>query len=94
MIDEKTVERVAALARLKISEQEKSAFVKELGSIIEYIEQLKTAATEGVEPTAYMVVEHDSLRDDSEKSSLPAERVLKNGPSVKKGFFAVPKVIK
>ena len=78
MIDKKTVEYVAELARLKVSEEEKSAFVKELGSILDYIEQLKSADTEGVDPTSFMVVEHDSLRDDIEKSSLAPEISLKN----------------
>lgn len=93
MIDKKVVEHIANLARLELTEDEKTSFTDELGSILEYVEQLNRADTEGVEPTSFMVPEHDPLRDDVEKESLPAKKALQSGPSVKKGFFAVPKVI-
>lgn len=93
MIEEKTVEHIADLARLEVTEGEKASFTQELDSILKYIEQLNSADTEGVEPTVFMVPEHDPLREDMEKESFPADKTLKNGPSVKKGFFAVPKVI-
>ncbi len=93
MIDKKVVEHIANLAKLEVTEDEKASFTKELDSILEYMEQLNSANTEGVEPTSFMVPEHDPFRDDREKESLPAEKTLQNGPSVKKGFFAVPKVI-
>ena len=93
MIDKKVVEYIANLARLELTEDEKASFTDELGSILEYVEKLSSADTEGVEPTSFMVSEHDPMRDDMEKESLPANKALQNGPSVKKGFFAVPKVI-
>ena len=93
MIDKKVVEHIANLAKLEVTEGEKASFAKELDSILEYMEQLNSANTERVEPTSFMVPEHDPFRDDREKESLSAEKTLQNGPSVKKGFFAVPKVI-
>ena len=93
MIDKQVVEHIADLARLELTEDEKTSFTSELCSILEYVEQLNKADTEGVEPTAFMVPDHDPLRDDVEKESLSAQKALQNGPSVKKGFFAVPKVI-
>jgi len=93
VIERKTVEHIANLARLEVSQEEIASFTRELGSVLDYIEQLNAADTEKVEPTAFMVPEHDSLRDDTIKESLPLEKFLQIGPSVKKGFFAVPKVI-
>lgn len=93
MIDKKDVEYVANLARLEVSEDEKNHFTKELGAIVGYIEKLNSADTQGVEPTAYMEPVHDPLRDDIIKPSFSIEKSLANGPSVKKGHFAVPKVI-
>jgi aspartyl-tRNA(Asn)/glutamyl-tRNA(Gln) amidotransferase subunit C len=93
MIDKKTVEYIAQLARLEVTEQEKELFVKELSAVLEYVEFLKGAPTGGIEPTAYATAEHNPLRDDVVQESLPAGKLLQNGPSVKKGFFAVPKVI-
>lgn len=93
MIDKNTVEHIANLARLELGEGDIASFTEELGSILDYVEQLNQVNTEGIEPTAFMVPEHDPLRGDKKKKSLPAEKILQNGPSVKKGFFAVPKVI-
>lgn len=93
MIEKKVVEYIANLARLEVTDEEIASFTRELGSVLEYMEQLNSADTEGVEPTSFMVPEIDPFRDDREKESLTREKVLQNGPSVKKGFFAVPKVI-
>lgn len=93
MIEKKTVEYVADLARLGLTDGEKILFTKELGAIITYIDQLNQADTDHVEPTAYIETAHNALRDDIPQECLSAEKALENGPVVKKGFFAVPKVI-
>jgi aspartyl-tRNA(Asn)/glutamyl-tRNA(Gln) amidotransferase subunit C len=93
MITREQVLRVAELARLKINEDEVETFTKQLGSILEFVEQLKTLDTSNVEPTCFLEPSHDPLRDDVEKPSLPRDEALANGPKVKNGFFAVPKVI-
>ncbi len=93
MFDKGTIEYIANLARLEITEDEKVSFSQKLGSILEYMEQLSCINTEGVEPTSFMVPQHNPLRDDIENKSLSIEQTLRNGPSIKKGFFAVPKVI-
>jgi len=93
MIDRKQVEQIARLARLRLSEQETEEYTRQLGSIFEFVEQLKKADTASVEPTCFMEPSHDTLRDDREKPSLARDELLQNAPLVKKGFFAVPKVI-
>ncbi|MBN1130333.1 MAG: Asp-tRNA(Asn)/Glu-tRNA(Gln) amidotransferase subunit GatC [Chitinispirillaceae bacterium] len=93
MIDREKVLQIAKLARLRLSEDEIEHFTGQLGSIFEYVEQLNAVDTSGVEPTCFMEPAHDPLRDDVEKPSLAVDEALKNGPRVKKGFFAIPKVI-
>jgi len=93
MIDREQVLRIAELARLKLSEAEIGNFTGQLGSILEYVKQLDEADTAKVEPTCFMEPSHDPLRSDNEKPSLSQEEALQNGPKVKKGFFAIPKVI-
>ena len=93
MIDRAVVEKIAGLARLELTDAEKDAHAHDLAAILGYVEQLKAVDTEGVEPTAYLIPEHDPLRDDVVKPSLDKEDALSNGPKVKNGFFAVPKVI-
>ncbi len=93
MIDKEQVRHIAKLARLAVSDAEIETFTIQLGSILEYAGQLDAADTSGVEPMAFVSVQSDPLRNDEMLPSLPREHLLKNGPSIKKGCFAVPKVI-
>jgi len=93
MITREQVLHIAHLARLKLTEAEIESFTRQLGSILDYVEQLNKVDTGSVEPTSLTLPAQDYLRDDTEKPSLSPEKVLANGPSVKKQHFAVPKVI-
>ena len=93
MITREQILKIAKLGRLTLSETEVESFTGQLGSILEFAEQLNRVDTQGVEPTCFMEPPHDPLRDDIEKPSLTPGEILQNGPKVKNGFFAVPKVI-
>ena len=93
MITRDQILKIAKLGRLKLSDAEVGNFTGQLGSILEFVEQLDRVDTKGVEPTCFMEPPHDPLRDDVEKPSLSPGEALRNGPKVTKGFFAVPKVI-
>ncbi|MBN1984108.1 MAG: Asp-tRNA(Asn)/Glu-tRNA(Gln) amidotransferase subunit GatC [Chitinivibrionales bacterium] len=94
MVDSKTVEYIAHLSRLELKPQDIPHFVKELNEVLTYVEQLNMVDTSAVS----LVQKSDSaptvLRDDHPQQSLPPNELLKNGPSVKRGFFAIPKVIR
>jgi aspartyl-tRNA(Asn)/glutamyl-tRNA(Gln) amidotransferase subunit C len=93
MIDREQVLRVAELARLRVSEVEVEKFTVQVGSILEFVEQLKSIDTSAIEPTCFVEPLLDPTRPDVEKPSLPRDELLQNGPKVKNGFFAIPKVI-
>jgi len=93
MITREQILKIAKLGKLKLSEAEIENFTGQLGSILEFVEQLDKVDTNNIDPTCFMEPPHDPLRDDAEKPSLTQEEILQNGPSVKKGFFAIPKVI-
>jgi aspartyl-tRNA(Asn)/glutamyl-tRNA(Gln) amidotransferase subunit C len=84
MITREQVLKIAKLARLELSEAEIENFTGQLGSILDFTEQLNQLDTSAVEPTCFVAPSHDPLREDSEKPSLPREEVLQNGPKVKK----------
>jgi aspartyl-tRNA(Asn)/glutamyl-tRNA(Gln) amidotransferase subunit C len=87
------VEHVAKLARLEVSEDEKAMFARHLSSILTYMDQLKEADTEGVEPTATVLPTESVFREDAVKLSLPREQALANAPDQADGFFRVPKIL-
>ena len=49
------VEYVARLARLELSEEEKSLFADQMGAILGYVEKLKELNTDGIVPTSHAV---------------------------------------
>jgi aspartyl-tRNA(Asn)/glutamyl-tRNA(Gln) amidotransferase subunit C len=89
----KDVEKIARLAKLSFTEEEKEKFSRQLGQIIDYVEKLNELDTEKVPPTYHVVAVHNVFRKDEVKPSMPREEVLKNAPAKKKGYFSVPKVI-
>lgn len=92
-ISRKTIEHVALLARLELSEEDKEVFCSQLGDILKYIEKLKELDTSQVEPMAYATATKNVFREDEPRPSLDQKEALKNAPSQAKDFFKVPKVI-
>ena len=87
------VEKVAKLAKLRLSEEEKERFRGDLEQILGYVEKLNEVDTESVAPTEFGHSSITTLREDKVESSLPQDDALRNAPARKNGFFRVPKVI-
>ncbi|MEK6693992.1 MAG: Asp-tRNA(Asn)/Glu-tRNA(Gln) amidotransferase subunit GatC [Nitrospirota bacterium] len=92
-ISKEQVERVAKLARLDVSEDEKTTFARQLSSILTHIDQLKALDTTGVEPTATVLPTDNVFRDDEVRPSLSQEQALANAPDQAEGLFRVPKIL-
>jgi len=94
MIDAKTVEYVARLARLRLNEQEHLRYREQLAAILTYIETLNGLDTAHTEPTSHVSSGLENVyRDDVARGCLPVADVLSNAPGVKGAFFKIPKVI-
>ncbi|MFH0732733.1 MAG: Asp-tRNA(Asn)/Glu-tRNA(Gln) amidotransferase subunit GatC [Candidatus Omnitrophota bacterium] len=87
------IKYTAKLARIDLTHAQASVLSRHLNSILEYIEKLNELDTSKVEPLSHALDMFNVLRDDNVKKSLSVEDALKNAPSVKNGFFEVPKVI-
>ncbi|MCC7271225.1 MAG: Asp-tRNA(Asn)/Glu-tRNA(Gln) amidotransferase subunit GatC [Alphaproteobacteria bacterium] len=92
-IDPKTVAHIATLARIKVTEAEKSALAGELSNIMRWIEQLDAVDTSGVEPVSSVVDAVLPWREDVVTAGGHPEQVLANAPQAVPPFFAVPKVV-
>jgi aspartyl-tRNA(Asn)/glutamyl-tRNA(Gln) amidotransferase subunit C len=89
---------VAHLARLDLSEAELETMTRQLGAIVEYVDQLSKIDTEGIEPLAHALDVHNVFRDDELAPSLPVAEALANAPDRRtdaKGdqFYGVPAVL-
>lgn len=92
-IDTGTVEKIARLARIRVTEEEKVKFAKELNGIMQWIEQLQDVDTEGVEPMTSVVDMSLHMRTDEITDGGIQEKILANAPEAAEGFFVVPKVV-
>lgn len=93
MVDKKTVEYVAHLARIAISEEEKQSLAPQLSKILEYIDILKRVDIDSVEPMAGLLTENNVLRPDEAKKKDFWQDILRNAPSCENNHFRIPKVI-
>ncbi len=89
------VDRIAALAHLALSGEERDRFTHQLADILAYARQVQDADTTGVPPTTHTLVPEGRLRADEPTLSLPREQALAAAPEAARdaGFFRVPKVI-
>ena len=93
-ISKEDVDKIARLAKLELSEEEREKYASQLDNIIGYIEKLNEVDTTGVEPLAHVNDIINVWREDKSRSSLSEEEVFKNSPKHDKEFFLVPKVLK
>lgn len=89
------VERIAALAHLELTEDEKLLFTTQLAGILAYAEQLQAVDTTGVPATAHINAAASVERPDEPRPSLTPADALANAPdgAPDAGLFRVPRVI-
>jgi len=106
MVTDKDVSYVADLAHLELTADERTRTLKDLNSILGYIDSLNELDTTSVEPMAQVASRLDeggatsgtegvahAMRADEPRPSLPHEEALRNAPASDGIFFKVPKVI-
>jgi aspartyl-tRNA(Asn)/glutamyl-tRNA(Gln) amidotransferase subunit C len=87
------IEKVARLARLELSEEEKRTFGNQLEQILSHMEQLNRLDTTGVEPTSHAIPITNAFREDETRPSFQEEEVLGIAPEEEDGHFRVPRII-
>ena len=92
-LDKDQVHQIATLARLKLSDDEYAESVKKLSKIVDFVDQLSQADTDGVVPMAHPLDVAQRLRPDVVTESDERDHFQENAPSVTDGLFLVPKVI-
>ena len=89
-LDPSEVRHVARLANLTLQESEITRLTTQLGTILQYVQQLDELDTSQVEPTTFMTVPQMPLREDTSAPGLSNDEAMAAGPLVRDGAFAVP----
>jgi len=108
-VSEQDVAYVADLANLELTADERVRMLRDLNSILEYVERLNGLDTTNVEPMAQVSDRYgvDVSRQGTERfayasredikeglrPSLPHQEAIENAPETDGTFFEVPKVI-
>jgi aspartyl-tRNA(Asn)/glutamyl-tRNA(Gln) amidotransferase subunit C len=106
-ITDHDVTYVADLANLDLTDQERQRMVRDLNSILDYIDRLNELDTTKVPPMAQTLPgntgpdatrpagapRQGALRDDELLPCLSHQDAVKNAPDTDGNFFKVPKVI-
>ena len=92
-LDKATVAHIAALARIRVADEDLEGLAQELSNILGWIEQLNAVDTEDVPPMSQAADQKLRWREDVVDDGGIPEKVLANAPAAKDGFFTVPKVI-
>ncbi len=90
MVTEEDVRKIAELAHLAISQEEVSKYQKQLNSILQYIDQLKSIDVSSVEAMTHVHGQTNVFRDDLVRPSMPVEDALRNAPDTSGQFIRVP----
>ena len=87
------IEKVARLARLELSGEEKETFSNQLEGILGHMEHLNKLDTTGVEPTSHAIPVYNAFREDQIRPSFPRDDVLGIAPAQEDDHFKVPRII-
>lgn len=93
-IDIQVVEKIADLAKLSLTEDEKKKYAVQIEDILEYFNQLSQIDTSNIKPLSHVHEMTNVFREDHHADSLSKEEVFKNAPDRFGDYFRVPKVIK
>lgn len=86
--------KLAALSKLRLTDEEVERLRGELSEILDYVEQLDRVDTSGLEPTYQVTGLKNVMRPDEVKDyGYKTEDLLKNAPAVQDNQFKVKRVL-
>lgn len=93
MLEEAQVRSVARLARIQIEESEIPAVAAQLSRILEFVAQMSSVDTTGVEPLAHPLELTARRRADQVTEGDQRVTLQGSAPAVEGGYYLVPRVI-
>jgi len=92
-INKEAVKKISKLSRIASNDEFETSMIKDLNSILKFVEQLNELDTKNIEPLSSNVEQKLFQREDVVKKINEKDDILKNSPDKNKNYFVVPKVI-
>ena len=91
IISDETIDYVAILAKLELSEEEKQQAKEDMGKMLDYIDKLNQLDTTNVEPMSHVFPAENVFREDVVTNGDMREEMLSGAPGEKDGMFMAPR---
>lgn len=92
-INREEVARVAALARIDLTDEELDRFAAELQVIAGAVASVSEVATPDVPATSHPIPMANVMREDVPGDALDVDEILAGAPAAEDGRFAVPQIL-
>ncbi len=92
-LSKEEVRKIAALAKLELTDDEVTLYAGQLSSILQYFRKLQEVDTSHIPPTASVLPLKNVFRADDPAPALPVDEVLANAPDAYEGQFRVSAVL-
>jgi len=87
------IDHLADLARIELTEEEKTRIAGQIGDILGHFERIQNVDTEGVEPMAHAFPVKNVWREDAPGPTFPPSTVLRMAPDGREEQVSVPRVV-
>ena len=92
-INKEAVKKISKLSRIASNDKFETSMIKDLNTILKFVDQLNEIDTKDIEPLSSVVEQKLFQREDVVKKMNEKEEILKNSPNKNENYFVVPKVI-
>jgi len=92
-INKEAVKKISKLSRIASNDEFETSMIKDLNTILKFVDQLNEVDTKDIEPLSSVVEQKLFQREDAVKKMNEKEEILKNSPHKNENYFVVPKVI-
>lgn len=92
-ITNEILDYISKLAKLELTEEERKQEIKDMQSIVSYMDILNTLDTSQVETTSHIYPTRNIFREDIVKSSYDKDEILLNAAEKEDNFYKVPKTV-
>ncbi len=93
-VDDKLLTKLEKLSYLKVDDNKREEIEKQLSEIVNFVDNLSTLNTDGIDSTFAMTADSTPTREDKPSCDTHInDDILKNAPNSGDHFFIVPKII-
>ena len=93
MITKEQVAHIASISKLKFTEDELEEFAEKFDGVVRFMEKIKEADTEDVQPTFAIDDDSGIMKENGEIQTLTRDEVLENTEETQYGYFKILKVV-